>query len=363
MKVVTFGEVMGRIATSGFNRFTQSLPGSMDFTFGGGEANVAVSLSILGRNAAFVTALPDNPIADACVNTIRGLGVDTSKIIRTKNGRLGLYFLETGANQRASNVVYDRDHSSIMITPADKYNWNEIFDDVDWFHLTGITPALSENAADAAIKAAQAAKSAGITVSCDLNFRKKLWNWKPGTKPRDLAEETMRKLLPYIDVVIANEEDAEMVLSIHAADTNVDAGTVNAAAYVDVAKLISLQFPNVKYVAITLRESYSATHNNWGGMLYSVKDNSASFAPLNAQGEYESYEIKSIVDRVGGGDSFAAGLIYALTSTDYASTEKVISFAVAASCLKHSIIGDFNYATLSEVTALMKGAASGRVNR
>ncbi len=363
MKVVTFGEVMGRIAPPGFNRFTQSLPGSMDFTFGGGEANVAVSLSILGREAAFVTALPDNPIADACINTIRGLGVDTNKIVRTKNGRLGLYFLETGANQRASNVVYDRDYSSIMITPSDKYNWSEIFSGADWFHLTGITPALSENAAIAAIDAAKAAKDCGLTVSCDLNFRKKLWNWKPGTKPRDLAEETMRKLLPFIDVVIANEEDAEQVLSIHAADTNVDAGAVNATGYIEVAKQIVSQFPNVKYVAITLRESYSATHNNWGGMLYCVKDNSSSFAPLNAQGVYESYEIKSIVDRVGGGDSFAAGLIYALTSTEYATPEKAISFAVAASCLKHSIIGDFNYSTLSEITALIKGAASGRVNR
>ncbi|HEX2952326.1 MAG TPA: sugar kinase, partial [Armatimonadota bacterium] len=199
--VVTFGEVMGRIASPGSLRFTQALPGMAEFTFGGGEANVAVSLAILGANATFVTALPKNPIADTCVMTLRGLGVDTTKIIRTDGGRLGLYYLETGANQRASNVVYDRDHSSLMETTADAYDWATIFAGAQWFHVTGITPALSANTAEATLLATKAAKAAGLTVSCDLNFRKKLWKWRPGTQQRDLAEETMRAVLPYVDVV------------------------------------------------------------------------------------------------------------------------------------------------------------------
>jgi 2-dehydro-3-deoxygluconokinase len=361
--VVTFGEVMGRVAPPGFLRFAQALPGSMEFTFGGGEANVAVSLAILGAPAAFVTALPDNPIGDACVMTLRGLGVDTTKIVRTKGGRLGLYYLEGGANQRASNVVYDRDGSSVMTTPASDYDWAAIFANAGWFHVTGITPALSANTAEATLIAVKAAKAAGATVSCDLNFRKKLWNWKPGTKARDLAEETMRQVLPYVDVVIANEEDAEKVLGIKAEDTNVTAGHINAKAYEEVAAKIVEQFPNVSKVAITLRESISASHNNWGGMLYDAATKTTALSPLSAKGDYTPYQITDIVDRVGGGDSFAAGLIYALTSTDYQDPALAISFAVAASCLKHSIIGDFNYATLGEVKTLMSGDGSGRVNR
>ncbi|MHB9022723.1 MAG: PfkB family carbohydrate kinase [Armatimonadota bacterium] len=362
-KVVTFGEVMGRIAPAGFQRFLQVLPGSVEFTYGGGEANVAVSLAMLGADAAFVTALPKNPMADACVNCMRGLGVDTSKIVRTSGGRLGLYYLESGANQRASNVYYDRDHSSIMDTPASAYDWASIFSGAGWFHVTGITPALSANAAEATLAAVKAAKAAGLTVSCDLNFRKKLWNWKPGTKSQQLAEETMRGVLPYIDLVIANEEDAEKVLGIKAEGTDVESGQLNVEAYQDVAAKIVSQFPNVKYVAITLRESISASHNNWGGMLYDAAGKQAHFAPLEASGDYTPYEIRDIVDRVGGGDSFGAGLIFALTSDSMNDPASAIRFAVAASCLKHSILGDFNYVTRAEVEALMGGSASGRVNR
>jgi len=362
-RVVTFGEVMGRIAPPGFLRFTQALPGAMEFTFGGGEANVAASLALLGIEAMFVTALPTHPIADACIMQLRGLGVDTSRILRTKTGRLGLYFLESGANQRASNVVYDRDGSSIMLTPPDAYGWTECFAGAHWFHVTGITPALSEHAAASALAAAQAAHAAGATVSCDLNFRKKLWNWRPGTKTRALAEETMRQLLPLVDVVIANEEDAEQVLGIHAADTDVESGTLNVAAYERVAAQIVQQFPNVSKVAITLRESISASHNNWGGMLYDAATGLAHFAPLDANGTYAPYEIRNIVDRVGGGDSFAAGLIFALLTEELCAPASAIRFAVAASCLKHSILGDMNYATRAEIEGLMAGQASGRVNR
>ena len=278
--VVSFGEVMGRIAPVGLLRFTQALPGAVEFTFGGGEANVAVSLALLGAKARFVTALPDHPIADACVMTLRGLGVDTGHIVRTA-GRLGLYYLETGANQRASNVIYDREYSSLMITPAAAYDWADIFAGAGWFHLTGITPALSAHAAEASLVAAQAAKVAGATVSCDLNFRKKLWNWRPGTKPRVLAEEIMRGLLPYVDVVIANEEDAEQVLGIHAAGSDVESGKLDITAYREVAAQLVAQFPNVAKVGITLRESISATHNNWGGMLYDAVTGQAHFAPLD----------------------------------------------------------------------------------
>ncbi|MHB9131527.1 MAG: PfkB family carbohydrate kinase [Armatimonadota bacterium] len=360
--IVTFGEIMGRIAPSGFLRFTQALPGSMEFTFGGGEANVAVSLALFGADASFVTALPKNAVGDACLMTLRGLGVNTSKIVRG-GPRLGLYYLEAGANQRASNVIYDRDNSSIMTTPAGNYDWASIFAGVGWFHVTGITPALSANTAEATLAAAKAAKAAGATVSCDLNFRKKLWTWRPGTKSRDLAEEIMCGVLPYVDVVIANEEDAEKVLGIQAAGTDVDSGQLNVEAYQDVAAQIVRQFPNVSKVAITLRESISATHNNWGGMLYDAETKLAYFAPLNADGEYTPYEIRDIVDRVGGGDSFGAGLIFALTTEGLNDPASAIRYAVAASCLKHSILGDFNYATRAEVEGLMAGQASGRVNR
>ena len=360
--VVTFGEVMGRIAPAGFLRFTQALPGAVEFTFGGGEANVAVSLALLGAAARFVTALPKHAIADACVMTLRGLGVDTSHIVRT-SGRLGLYYLETGANQRASNVIYDREHSSLMITPAEAYDWARIFAGAGWFHITGITPALSAHAAEASLLAVRAAKTAGATVSCDLNFRKKLWNWRPECAPRALAEETMRALLPYVDVVIANEEDAEQVLGIHAAGSDVESGKLEVAAYRDVAAQIVTQFPNVTHVGITLRESISATHNNWGGMLYDAADGQAYLAPHNDTGDYTPFEIRDIVDRVGGGDSFAAGLIFALITDGLNDPATAIRFAVAASCLKHSIIGDFNYASRAEIESIMTGKASGRVNR
>jgi 2-dehydro-3-deoxygluconokinase len=363
-RVVTFGEIMGRLAPVSLQRFTQALPGTLEFTFGGGEANVAASLATFGLDAAFVTALPaGNAVADACVNRLRGLGVDTKGIVRSATGRLGLYYLETGANQRASNVIYDRAGSAVDITPADAYDWQQLFAGADWFHITGITPAISANTAAASEIAVQAAKAAGLTVSCDLNFRKKLWKWEPGTAPRDLAERTMRKLLPYVDVVIGNEEDAEKVLSIRAADTDVESGELDVAAYTSVASEIVRQFPNVSKVAITLRESISATHNNWGALLYDVESGESCLAPLAGNGSYTPYEIHAIVDRVGGGDSFAAGLVFGLLCPDLETPYDALRFAVAASCLKHSIPGDINYATRAEVESLMGGAASGRVNR
>lgn len=360
--IVTFGEVMGRLAPEGVLRFRQALPGPLNLTFGGAEANVAASLAQLGADARFVTALPQNTIADCCVGFLAGLGVDTSCIARTKHGRLGLYFFENGANQRPSNVIYDRAHSSVSVTQPAEYAWDKILDGAGWLHTTGITPALSQISADSTLHAVKAAKEKGLTVSCDLNFRKKLWSWEPGTDSEALAGKTMRAILPYVDVLIANEEDAADVLDIHAAETDVDSGKLSVDQYPAVAREIARQFPNISKIAITLRESHSASHNNWGALLYDVAAGKAFFAPLR-DGAYDAYQIKNIVDRVGGGDSFGAGLIFALNTPELAAPEKAIAFAVAASCLCHSIVGDVNFTSRAEVEALMKGSGSGRVVR
>ncbi len=360
--VVCFGEIMGRLAPEQFYRFSQACPGKLDLTFAGAEANVAASVSMLGGSSMFVSAMPKHAIAEACLRTMRGLGVDTRHVLSTDTGRLGLYFVETGANQRPSNVIYDRDYSSVSMTPGDEYPWDEIFGEAGWLHVSGITPALSQVAAAAVCLAVEKAKQAGVTVSCDLNFRKKLWRWAPDRPARQLAEDTMREILPWVDVVIGNEEDAADVLGIHAADTDVDSGELSIEKYPQVAAAIAEQFSNVKKVAITLRESLSASHNNWGAMLYDTQTRQASFAPVKG-GSYQPYEIRNIVDRVGGGDSFAAGLVYALHSGHYPLDQDAINFAVSASCLAHSIKGDFNFSTRKEVEALMYGNGSGRVVR
>lgn len=353
---------MGRLCPFGFKRFKQSLPGDINLTFAGAEANVAASISMLGGKARFVTALPKHDVTDACLANLRGLGVDTTGIVLSDTGRLGLYWVEAGANQRPSRVIYDRDHSSVSMTPADTYNWTAIMDGSGWLHTTGITPALSSISADATLEAVKQAKFAGLTVSCDLNFRKKLWNWKSGTAANELAQKTMHKILPFVDVVIANEEDASDVLGIHAENTDVHSGKIDAAKYTQVAEEIVRQFPNVRQVAITLRESISASHNNWGAMFYDAVAKKTVFSPDN-NGEYEPFEIRNIVDRVGGGDSFGAGLIFALNTPELAEPAKAIDFAVAASCLAHSIYGDYNFSTREEVEALLKSGGSGRVVR
>ena len=359
--IVTFGEIMGRIAAPENLRLRQTR--QFDVTYAGAEASVAASICNFGGNARYVTALPKHALAEATVDSVRSVGVDTQYVLRTDKGRLGLYFLETGANQRPSNVIYDRADSAIAITPAEAYDWKNIFKGASWLHLSGITPALSKNAAEATLFAAKKAKEAGASVSIDLNFRGKLWDWDKSKSARELAQETMRKILPFIDVIIGNEEDCHDVLGIRAGDTDVQAGKLDTSRYPDVARQVAKQFPNVKKVAITLRESYSASHNNWGAMLFDVSSDTASFAPLDANGNYQSYEIKNIVDRVGGGDSFAGGLIFALTTPELAAPQTAVKYAVAASCLKHSIKGDFNYSTRSEVEALMGGSGSGRVVR
>lgn len=353
---------MGRLAPRGFLRFRQAMPGVLDITFAGAEASVAASIVYLGGTAAFVTALPDHAIADACVADLKAMGVDTRFILRTRHGRLGLYFLETGANQRPGAVIYDREGSAVSLTPAGEYPWKDIFAEAGWFHVSGITAAISSVASEAALAAAREARARGVTVSCDLNFRRKLWNWDACVSPAELAQRTMRKILAHVDVVIGNEEDAGEVLGIHAGDTDVQGGKVANEKYPEVARRIVAQFPQVKQVAITLRESLSASHNNWGAMLYDTAEDRAFFAPLRA-GQYRPHAITHIVDRVGGGDAFAAGLIFARLTPELSAPQDAVAFAVAASCLAHSIPGDYNFSSRAEVEALMGGSESGRVIR
>ena len=360
--IVTFGEIMGRVNTVGFRRLAQSLPGNVEMMFAGAEANVAVSICQLGGMARFVSALPDHAVADACLKSLNAFGIDTQYVVRGGEGRLGMYFIEGGVNQRPSNIVYDRDGSTISLTPAIAYDWSSALANATWLHVTGITPAISSTAAQATLEAVQAAEQLGLTVSCDLNFRKKLWRWRPEVEPAKLAQQTMREILQHVEIVIANEEDAAVVLDIHAGDSDVESGKLAIDKYPTVAREIVRQFSHVTRVAITLRESISASHNRWGAMLYDARQDQACFAPLN-DGQYCPYEITNIVDRVGAGDSFAAGLIYASCTSGLDVPTDTLAFATASSCLAHSVPGDFNYATREEVEALMHGSGSGRVVR
>lgn len=361
--IVTFGEIMLRLSSPGHQRLRQSIPGSLNATFGGGEANVAVSLANLGDAVAFMTAVPDNAVSTCLLAELRRYGVDTSRIRVAKSGRFGIYFVEAGSNQRPSVVVYDRDGSSIALADPEFYDFSSALEGVTWVHTTGITPAISRSACEATLQLVQAASSRGLPVSLDLNFRKKLWRWDGDTPAKALARRCMPEILQHVTLVIANEEDAADVLDIHAAGTSVDDGRIAADAYVDVAREISTRFPSVERVAITLRESHSADHNNWGAMLYEQSGDQAVFAPLDADGHYSPYAIRNIVDRVGGGDSFGGGLIHALRSERFSAPQDAIRFAAAASALKHTIAGDFNIVTEAEVETLMQGSGSGRVQR
>jgi 2-dehydro-3-deoxygluconokinase len=340
--IVTFGEIMLRLAPPGFERFLQTP--QFVATFGGGEANVAVQLAMLGLPAAYVTVLPDkNPVAEALIGELRRFGLDVSKIVRGK-GRMGIYYLEAGANQRPSKVVYDRDNSAIALARPGDIDWDKAFDGAGWFHITGITPAISATAAALALESVAKARAKGLTVSCDLNYRKNLWKWG---RP---AAEVMRELVQFVDVAIANEEDVQMTLGIQAA-VDVRSGKLDRAQYEQLTAEVLAEFPNLKAIAITLRESKSASHNGWS-------------ACLNDRQEFivsRRYDITHIVDRVGGGDSFAGGLIYGFQMLP--THREALEFAVAASCLKHSVPGDFNRVTVDEVNALLKEGGSGRVQR
>jgi 2-dehydro-3-deoxygluconokinase len=352
---------MLRVAPLNYLKFRQSLPGQVDVTFAGAEANVAASLSMFCCPTKFVTALPRHSVADACIGVLRNVGIDTSDILRVDQGRIGIYFVEAGANQRPSTVIYDRAGASIAAADPSIYDWKKIFQGAKWFHVTGITPALSRQASIAALDAVKAARQMGLTVSCDLNFRKKLWDWEPGVSAKELAGRVMNGILPFVDILVGNEEDAEDVLGIKAGDTDVNSGKLDIERYPSVAREIVKKYPNIKKVGTTLRESISANHNNWGAMLYNASSDKCYFAP-NVQDQYTPYEIRNIVDRIGGGDSFTAGLISCSLGGNM-SDQETLAFSVAASCLCHSVYGDFNYSTKEEVLALMKGDASGRVKR
>jgi len=354
-RIVAFGEIMGRLAAPGFKRLAQTMPGPLNVTFAGAEASVAAGIAYLGGEAAFVTALPSHAIADACVANLRSMGVDTRHILRTPYGRLGLYFYESGANQRASNVVYDREGASVALAKPEEYDWNAIFAGASWFHITGITPALSANAAEVTRTALREAASRRLRISMDMNFRSKLWNWSPPLTPRELAARTLRELLPYVTVFLGGCEDAAQLLDIHPREGAED-------RELDVARQIRARFPQLTHVAMSLRESLSASHNDWSGMLYEAAQDRAYYAPLK-EGHREAYSITDIVDRLGAGDAFAAGLIFALTTPELSAPDKAISFAVAAGCLAHSIEGDFNYCSREEIETLMNGDAAGRVRR
>jgi 2-dehydro-3-deoxygluconokinase len=342
-KVVTFGEIMLRLSPPGFLRFTQAR--SFDVIYGGGEANVAASLAQFGIAVDYVTRLPKNDIGEACLQYLRQYGIGTSKIVQGGD-RLGIYYLENGAVQRGSKVIYDRANSALAAIQKGMLDWQAVFADADWFHWTGITPAVSQGAAEVCLEAVQTAKHIGLTVSCDLNYRKNLWKW--GKK----ASEVMPELVSFCDVAIGNEEDAEKVFGIKAPEADVTAGKVEASHYRIVCEELAKRFPGLKTIAITLRGSLSASHNTWSGVLWQSGD--FFTAPR--------YDITHIVDRVGGGDAFMGGLIYGLRTygTDY---QKALHFAVAASCLKHSIIGDFNQVSVAEVEGIMGGNVSGRVSR
>ena len=341
MKILTFGEIMLRLKAPGHERFFQSP--MLEATFGGGEANVAVSLANYGMDAEFLTVLPKNDIADACIRELRYFGVDTKKIV-CGDGRMGIYYLEGGANQLPSKVVYDRAYSSIAMAKPGDIDWDRAFEGVAWFHITGITPAISESAMELSLESVKEAKKRNITVSCDLNYRKNLWKY--GRK----ASKVMRELAKYVDVAIANEEDVQKSLEI-TVDVNVESGELDREKYRALGNKVLEAYPNMKCIAITLRESHSADWNGWAACLNDGKDFYVS----------KKYEIRDIIDRVGGGDSFAGGLIYGLNQ--YEDKQSALEFAVAASCLKHSVIGDFNRVSVSDVTKLMGGDGTGRVQR
>lgn len=347
-RIVAFGEIMARFATPGFQRFRQAMPGSLNVTFAGAEASIAASIAILGGNAAFVTALPNHVIADACVADLRSTGVDTNLILRTTEGRLGLYFLEHGTNQRPGEVIYDRAGSAVAITPADAYDWDMVFASAGWFVISGITPAISRNAAEVTMVALQEATDRGVRVVLDANYRSKLWQWNPPIDPRSLATWTMLEMLPYVDQFVGGREDLESLLGLDA-----------TLPLEELIREFAHKYPRLQRVAMTLRENISATHQTFGGLLFDHETDRIYHAPINGP----SYEIANIVDRLGAGDAFTAGLIFSLTTPGLSDPQTALSFATAAGCLAHSIEGDFNYVTRAEIEELMAGTNGGRVKR
>lgn len=366
--VVTFGEIMGRFSTPGYLRFSQSFPGTLQVEFAGAEANVAASLALLGTPSRFVTALPTHAIADACVASLRSRGVDTDHIVRTSQGRLGLYFLEKGVSQRPGNVIYDRDDTSIALTPASSYNWEKIFADAGWFHVSGITPSLSSTAAKTLIDAMDAALNRGLTISCDLNYRAKLWRWDPAKSPAKLAQSIMPEVVSRVHWLVAGLDDAATMLGLVSNPTALPPLTDSEPLQSRIesnfalAQTLFAKFPKLVSVATSLRSGDSSSSNHYAAMLTAKGAQTPLVAP-SVDGTLAPYYIDTIVDRVGAGDAFAAGLIHALTSDDLNAYPSALQFATAAAVLAHSFEGDANLASRSEIVELAQNRSSTRVRR
>lgn len=347
-RFVAFGEIMARLAAPGFQRFQQAMPGRLDVTFAGAEASIAASLAYLGCDAAFVTALPQHAIADACLADLASLRIDTRQIVRTADGRLGLFFLECGANQRPSNVIYDREDSAVSVTPASAYDWAAILTDASWLVVSGITPAISRNAADVTMAALQQARRRGVKVAFDVNYRSKLWRWHEALKPRQLATHTLRELIPLANLMVIGREDMEEVL-----------GNDQGLPLEELIRRFAAEYPAVEQIGVTLRQDVSSTQNDFGGLLYDRATDRLYRSPESGA----LYPVTYIVDRLGTGDAFTAGLLFALNTPELAAPQSAISFATAAGCLAHSIEGDVNLSTRSEIESLAAGRSSGRVSR
>ena len=360
--IAAFGEVMLRLAPQEKRRLAQALPGTLEATFGGSEANVCASLAMFGTPCRFLTALPDNPPARAFAAQLRGLGCDLSRVLYTASGRMGVYYVEHGSNMRGAGVWYDRENSVISTLGPEAYDMETMLENVTHLHFSDITCALTEKAFRTVIAFAQEAKRKGIRISLDINNRKKLWNWKPGTEKQVLARECLEELTPCADWIIGNREDLSAIFGF-AAPPALHEGKIDFDAYTQSAGNLAAKFPQARYIAFTLRETISADSNLWGGMLYDCRTGKAFFAPLDQEGNYAPYAMRDIVDRFGGGDAFTAGLLHALYSEKFSAPETAVRFAAAAGALKHSVFSDYNYISVGEVETLMFSDGSGRIRR
>lgn len=360
--IVCFGEIMARLQPPGHLRFRQVMPGTLELTFAGAEANAAVTIAALGGEARFVTALPRHELAEACLANLRAARVGVEDVVHADTGRFGLYFVEAGANQRGGNVLYDREGSSFCLAGPEAYDWPRILRGASWLHTTGVAAAVSRAAAEATVAAVTAAQAAGVPVSFDINHRRKLWRWDSTYAPDELAQRTLARILPVVDLLTSNPADLAQAAGLEAPPAGRESSEEGRRDLVALARAVTTKFPRLQRIALTLRGGVSATHQRWGALLYTVAEDSASFAPV-AGGEFQPYEVARVVDRLGTGDALAGALLFALGTPELAAPEKAIGFAAAASCLAHSIHGDFNYVTRAEVEALQRGGNGGSVSR